>query len=283
MDSLEGKVSVITGAASGIGLALAERSAREGMKVVLADVEPDALEQAVASIGALGAEALGVVTDVSDERSVETLADRSFDAFGAVHLLCNNAGVATGGVSWEAPRSDWEWVFGVNVHGVLNGIRAFVPRMLAQREGHIVNTASMAGLTSMPLSSVYCTSKHAVVAISECLFHELATVGGGVVGCTVLCPEGVNTAINRSARNRPDSLARGPGKPMGEDAVVAGLDKTVEDGVPPSAMADRVFEAVAEGRFYALPPEGNPWRDACHSRLDQIRTQSNPRLVITEA
>src|ERR1019366_5622775 len=169
MRELRGKVAVVTGAASGIGRAMAERFAREGMKLVLADVQEKALSEARDAIASGGVEAIAVPTDVSKWEQVDALAKRTFEAYGAAHVLCNNAGVGVGGVAWEMSGADWDWVVGVNQWSVVHGIRAFVPRMIAQGEGHVVNTASMAGLVTAPGMSVYCATKHAVVAISECL------------------------------------------------------------------------------------------------------------------
>jgi NAD(P)-dependent dehydrogenase (short-subunit alcohol dehydrogenase family) len=283
MQEFQGKVAVITGAASGIGMALATQAAREGMKVVVADVESSALEHVATRLRSSGAEALAVRTDVARADSVQELAEKTLEAFGAVHLLCNNAGVFTGGASWEAPDADWDWVLGVNVYGVVHGIRSFVPILLAQTdESHIVNTASMAGLTTMPFSSVYSVSKHACVALSECLHHEMV-VAGGKVKVSVLCPEGIATRINTSFRNRPNEHGRkDDAAPAGEDAVLEGLDRLVGGGLDPSAMAERVFAGVRDERFYLLPPESSPWRSACHERLDQIRTATNPTFSISE-
>ena len=204
MRELRGKVAVVTGAASGIGRAMAERFAREGMKVVLADVQEKPLAEAREASAAAGAEVIAVPTDVSKWEQVEALARRAVEAFGAAHVLCNNAGVAVGGVAWETPVADWEWILGVNQWGVVHGIRAFVPRMIAQGEGHVVNTASMAGLVSAPGMSAYCATKHAVVTISECLHHDFAITGNaGTMHVSVLCPGWVKTNIAESVRNRP--------------------------------------------------------------------------------
>ena len=203
MKELKGKVAVITGAASGIGRALADRCVQEGMKAVLADVEVDALAKAEAGLKASGATVLAVPTDVSQARSVAALAQKTLEAFGAVHLLCNNAGVGSEAAIWESTLEEWEWVMGVNLWGVIHGVRAFVPIMLAQdTECHIVNTASMAGLISGPGLGAYKVTKHAVVSLSETLHHELAE-RAAKVRVSVLCPGFVNTRIMESARNRP--------------------------------------------------------------------------------
>src|SRR5438270_2220448 len=180
MQDLKGKVAVVTGAASGIGNAMATRFAEEGMRVVLADIEEGPLADAEKRLGDGGATVLGVPTDVSKGDQVDALAARTFDAFGTAHVVCNNAGVATGGPMWTLTESDWAWVLGVNLWGAIHGVRAFVPRLVEQGEGHVVNTASMAGLTSAPMMGPYNVSKHGVVTISETLAAELALHGSPV-------------------------------------------------------------------------------------------------------
>ncbi|HEV7732383.1 MAG TPA: SDR family NAD(P)-dependent oxidoreductase [Candidatus Binatia bacterium] len=284
MQDLRGKVAVVTGAASGIGRALATRFAGEGMRVVLADVEQTPLDAACAELAAQGHDVRAVRTDVSRADDVQRLAEATLDAFGKVHVVCNNAGVFTGGRSWQAPLSDYEWVLGVNVWGVLHGLRAFVPILLAQGEpAHIVNTASMAGVTSAPMAAAYYMSKHAVVALSESLFHELS-LEKTPVGVSVLCPEMVSTGIARSDRNRPAALERGeleddPGRDMVEGAI----RELIYLGVPPSEIADRVLSAVLENRFWILSKEGGTWRASCDARLEDIRLGRNPTLSVTGA
>jgi NAD(P)-dependent dehydrogenase (short-subunit alcohol dehydrogenase family) len=275
MKDFKSRVAVITGAASGIGRALAERCAREGMKVVLADVEPGALAEAEANLQAGGGTALAVRTDVSQAKDVEALAQKTLEAFGAVHLLCNNAGVATSGtVVWESSLRDWEWVIGVNLWGVIHGVRTFVPIMLAQdTECHIVNTASMSGLISFPRGSVYAVTKHGVVTLSETLHHELAE-RGGKVKVSVLCPGLVKTRIVDCARNRPELLAATA--PLGpvEAAGWETLRQQMQTGMPPAQVADAVFQAIREERFYILThPEGKDW---IRTRLEDILQERNP-------
>src|SRR5947209_3090517 len=211
MQEFKDKVAVITGAASGIGRALTDRCVQEGMRVVLADVEVETLTKTEASMKASGATVLAVRTDVSQARDVEALAQKTLNTFGAVHLLCNNAGVASEAVVWESTIAEWEWVMGVNLWSVIHGVRVFVPIMLAQdTECHIVNTASMAGLISGPGLGAYKVTKHGVVALSETLYHELAE-RGAKVKVSVLCPGVVSTRIMEGGRNRPGHLpAAGP-------------------------------------------------------------------------
>jgi len=281
MREFAGRVAVVTGAASGIGRALAERFGREGMKVVLADVEGEALSAAAKALEGDGIEALAVVTDVSSADDVSALAEKTLEAFGGVHVVCNNAGVFTGGPSWEAPLSDYEWVLGVNVWGVIHGIRSFVPILLDQGEdGHVVNTASMAAVTSAPLSGAYFASKHAVLSLSETLHHEL-TSRGAKIGVSALCPEVIATRIGESGRNRPEHLARKDGDDSPErDLVEGAIQAAVQQGIPPSQLAERVLDAIREQRFYILSEEGDPWRGACHQRLDDIRAGRNPSLAV---
>jgi NAD(P)-dependent dehydrogenase (short-subunit alcohol dehydrogenase family) len=254
MREFQGKVAVITGAASGIGRAIAERCAREGMRVVLADVEKPALEQTAAQMEAAGATVLPVVTDVSKLADMESLAGRTFDTFGGVHLLVNNAGVGAGSYAWETSTKDWTWVLGVNLWGVIHGLQLFVPRMLAQgEEGHIVNTASAAGLIAYHLSAPYLVTKHAVVALSEKLYYDLA-MSGAKVKASVLCPGWVRTRIMDGERNRPPELAndRERAPTPAEEKAVEAYRQACETGMPPEAVADLVFDAIREERFYIL-------------------------------
>jgi NAD(P)-dependent dehydrogenase (short-subunit alcohol dehydrogenase family) len=253
MDTFEGKTAVVTGAASGIGLALARRFGAEGMKLVLADIEADALDQATDALRAEGAEVVSRVTDVSKGDQVDALAAAALDAFGAVHLVANNAGVGGGGQMDTLTTADWEWVLGVNLWGVIHGMRVFLPMLLEQGEGHIVNTASVAGLFAAPFMGPYNASKFAVVALSETTYNELAMVGSPV-GISVLCPSWVRTRIHESARNRPDEL-RGPdaGAEAERDEMVAGvIAGLIAGGISPEDVADQVVDAVAAKRFYIL-------------------------------
>jgi len=274
MKDFKDKVAVITGAASGIGRALADRCVQEGMKAVLADVEAEPLATAEASLKASGATVLAVQTDVSQVRDVEALAQKTMEAFGAVHVLCNNAGVGTEAAVWESTLAEWEWIVGVNLWGVVHGVRVFVPLMLAQdAECHIVNTASTAGLISGPGLGAYKVTKHGVVTLSETLHHELAE-RGAKVKVSVLCPGIVNTRIMESARNRPGDLSpTGPRGPASEERWEA-LRRLVPAGMPAAQVADAVFEALRKDRFYILThPEG---KEAVRTRMEDILQERNP-------
>jgi NAD(P)-dependent dehydrogenase (short-subunit alcohol dehydrogenase family) len=246
-----GKVAVVTGAASGIGLGLAERFARDGLDVVLADVEEEALASAAARIGALGVETLAVATDVSDSRAVVALADAAVARFGSVHVVCNNAGVSSGADPWFGPLSAWDWVLGVNLWGVIHGVRAFLPILINQGEGHIVNTASIAGLNpgSGPM---YAASKHAVVALSEELYKTTKIVGLPV-GVSVLCPGWVRTAIMDADRNWPARLGESPSSAVAADVMRPHFERAIDAGTDPATIADVVAEAIVSGRFWILP------------------------------
>jgi NAD(P)-dependent dehydrogenase (short-subunit alcohol dehydrogenase family) len=249
----KGKVAVITGGASGLGLAIAHRAAKEGMKLVLADIEQAALTKAEDELKRAGAEVIGVKTDVSKAADVEALAKKTLDAFGKVHLVCNNAGV--GGIrlkTWEASLEDWQWVLGVNVWGVIHGVRTFTPIMLAQDEPcHMVNTASVAGLLSPSGMSVYNVSKHAVVALSETMFQDLA-LAKAKLQVSVLCPAFVSTGIWNSARNRPKELSAGidaAEEKRRAEEVKAVLDK---GRLTAADVANMVFAAIEAEKFYII-------------------------------
>ena len=281
MKEFKGKVAVVTGAASGIGLALAHRFAQAGMRVVLADVEPAALADAARAVGAGGAETLAVRTDVSKAADVEALASRAQAAFGAVHVLCNNAGVAISGPTWLQTLSDWEWVLGVNLWGVIHGVRVFTPIMLAQGdEAHIVNTASIAGMLCGPGTSVYNVSKHGVVALSETLHHELALLAAPVK-VSVLCPGFVSTRILDSARNRPAQLADTAAALPGRDEMEQAVRQLIATGLPPEQVAAVVFDAIRAERFYVFPhPE---WIERIRARMEDIVAARNPTTLSFDA
>lgn len=277
MKQFRDKVAVITGAASGIGRAIAERCAQEGMQVVLADVEEAALAQAEQELKAAGATVLAVRTDVSRAGDVEALAQKTLQAFGAVHLLANNAGVGAGGSIWESTLADWEWVIGVNLWGVIHGLRVFVPLMLAQEtEGHIVNTASLAGLLSYHPGAPYQVTKHGVVALSEQLYTSLAQ-RNAKVKVSVLCPGWVNTRIMDSERNRPGELRNESGDlPTGPEAeaIVQSMRDAAQAGLSPRQVAEQVFDAIRDEQFYILThPEYN---EAIRQRMENILQLRNP-------
>src|SRR5947208_5347633 len=251
MKNFQGKVAVVTGADSGIGRALAGKSAQEGMKVVLADVEESALWQAEAELQASGAQVLAVRTDVSQADEVEALAKITFETYGAVHLLFNNAGVGAGTTVWESSLADWKWVLGVNLWGVIHGIRFFVPRMLAQEsEGHIVNTASSAGLVASSGLGMYKVSKHGVVTLSETLALELAA-REAKLKASVLCPEWVKTRLTHADRNRAQALANAP-QEQHTSTETAGMAERViqvmssleKAGLLPTNVSQMDFEAI---------------------------------------
>jgi NAD(P)-dependent dehydrogenase (short-subunit alcohol dehydrogenase family) len=279
MKTLRDRVAVVTGAASGIGLAMAERFAAEGMKVVLADVEASALAAAEARVAGTGAATLAVRTDVSRAADVEALAAATVERFGAVHVLCNNAGVAGDGIpTWEQSLESWQWVLGVNLWGVIHGIRSFVPRMLAHGdEAHVVNTASMAGHLSMPFLASYDATKHAVVTISESLHYELEIMGARV-RVSVLCPGFVRTNILDSARNRPPELQDDAQRSEAAQAFQMSFRGFVDAGKPPSDVADVVTAAIRGERFWIFPhPE---MLDAVRHRGEMIVAQQNPTLSL---
>ncbi|MEZ5621186.1 MAG: SDR family oxidoreductase [Burkholderiaceae bacterium] len=257
MKHTEGRVAVITGAASGFGLEAARIAARRGMKVVMADVQPDALELSAHDVGAIGAEVMPYRLDVSRAQEVDALAAAVRDRFGAPHFVFNNAGVGAGGLLWEHTAKDWDWVFGVNLLGVAHGVRAFTPMMLAAAEadpsyvGHLVNTASMAGLLAPPNMGVYNASKAAVVSLTETLYHDLSLVTDRV-RAHLLCPYFVPTAIHLSERNRPAELREAGAGPTRSQMIAAAMsEKAVTSGrVSAAQVAQLVFDAMAEDRFY---------------------------------
>jgi NAD(P)-dependent dehydrogenase (short-subunit alcohol dehydrogenase family) len=270
MDELAGKVAVITGGASGIGLAIAERLAADGVKLVLADVEQARLDAAVAKLGAAGADVIGVVTDVAKKPSVEALRDAALQRHPAVHLLFNNAGIQVAGRSWETTVGQWEWILGVNLWGVIHGLQAFVPHMIGHGEpGHVVNTASMAGLLSMPYMGAYQVTKHAVVTLTESLAAELKEVAPQL-GASVLCPAFVQTNLHQAERNRPDALHDGEGA----DALTAqflrdSIKGLIEAGKPTGVIAEAVVQAIRARTLHIIThPEVMPVFEA---RVQSIR------------
>jgi NAD(P)-dependent dehydrogenase (short-subunit alcohol dehydrogenase family) len=254
MKDFRDKVAVITGGASGLGLAMARRFAAEGMKLVLADIEEEALRKVETEFRKAGVPVIGIWTDVSRAQDIERLAEKTLATFGAVHLLCNNAGVAPGGRVWEHTVADWEWVMGVNVWGVIHGVRTFLPIMLREDvECHVVNTASVAGLLSVPNMGLYCVSKHAVVTLTECLHHDLAQ-RNAKVGVSLLCPAYVPTGIIDSERNRPAMLRNPPRtKTPEEQAQEEQMRHAVQSGkISAEHVAEMVYSAVHANRFYIV-------------------------------
>jgi NAD(P)-dependent dehydrogenase (short-subunit alcohol dehydrogenase family) len=280
MKEFKGKVAVITGAASGIGFGLAERCAKEGMKVILAGINEDTLKKAEKDIKKTGATTLVVKTDVSRASDVEALAKKTLDTFGAVHLLFNNAGVSAGFSVWESTLADWQWTLGVNLWGVIHGVHFFVPIMIKQGiECHIVNTAGGAGLVSPPYSP-YAVAKHGVVALSEILYRELEQ-GGHNIGVSVLCPGFIKTRAMDAERNRPAELQNAPGEGSTgttDPAVKAMLKisrQLIDNGMPPQQLADIVFSAIKEKKFYILP-NAEMLKPMIQARMEDILQERNP-------
>jgi len=265
---------VVTGAASGIGRGLARHAARERMQVVLADVEPEALDEAAAEVTQLGAETLAVRTDVSRESDVQALAAAAYEHFGAVHLLCNNAGVFQAGVVWQRTQADWDWVVAVNVWGILHGIRAFVPRLLEQGgDAHIVNTASMAGLISVAYSGPYVVSKFAAAALTECLAHDLRAQEAPI-GVSCLVPGLVDTRIADSTRNRPDEPPSEVTAPDHHFVAQVLREQTTTGGRHPDEVAAIVFDAVRAGQFWIPTTDG--YDDLIRGRYEALLERRMP-------
>ncbi|MFZ6849621.1 SDR family oxidoreductase [Undibacterium sp. RuRC25W] len=261
MKVFKDRVAVITGAASGFGREFALIGARLGMKLVLADVQPDALDKIKVELEEQGAQVLAMLCDVRHAEQVQALADATMARFGAVHLVFNNAGVGSGGLIWENTQADWEWVLGVNLWGVIHGTRIFTNLMLAcaktdpAYEGHIVNTASMAGLLNAPTMGVYNVSKHAVVSLSESLYQDLQLVEAPI-GASVLCPYFVPTGISQSHRNRPEDV-KGDAPTASQRAAQAMSDKAVTSGkVTAQEVAENTFKAISEQQFYIFSHPG---------------------------
>lgn len=275
MKQFKDRVAVVTGGASGLGRAMAVRFAREGMKVVLADIEETVLNATVEEFLSAGHDAIGVRCDVSKGEDVEALAQKTLKHFGAVHVVCNNAGVAPGGVIWEHTTKDWEWAMGPNVWGVIHGVRVFTPILLNQNsEGHIVNTASVAGLLTLPGMGLYCVTKHAVVSLTECLHHDLVA-HSDKVRCSVLCPAYVPTRIAESERNRPQHLS--DDRPKSEEDIrrEENMRHAVASGkISADQVADAVFDAVRDERFYILTHQRI--KPAIETRMQDILLERLP-------
>ena len=277
MKDFAGKTAVVTGAASGIGFALAERFAAAHMRVVLADIEEDALDRAVKQLQERQADVIGVTVDTRVRESVFDLAERAIDTFGKVHVLCNNAGVAStssgNAAIWELSSAEWDWVLGVNFNGVLYGLQAFVPHMLEHGEsGHIVNTASLAAL--MPGGGTYGVSKHGVLVLTETLHNDLKA-RGAAIGASVLCPGFVNTRIYDAERNRPAELRNQSSE--GASETMAAARAMLEQGKAPAVVAEAVAQSIEEDRLYILPHPA--WDDFLKSRLDHILARGGPATL----
>lgn len=268
MKDLAGKTAVVTGAAAGIGLALTERFVAAGMSVVMADIEEDALAASATRLESDGASVLGVLTDVRDPEAVVALRDQALSVHGSVHVLCNNAGVAPGGPMAETTPADWRWAVDVNVLGVAHGVTTFAQLFIDQGEGHIINTASEAGLVTNPALGLYCATKHAVVGMSEALWREVHPQG---VGVSVLCPNLVDTKIFESERNRTDGaeMAAGAAATMAPLREVIGVM-----GIPTSEVADAVHDAVVSDRFWVLTHELT--QPAAQRRFADLEAGRNP-------
>jgi NAD(P)-dependent dehydrogenase (short-subunit alcohol dehydrogenase family) len=279
MKEFKDKVAVITGAASGIGRAIADRCVSEGMSVVLADIDGAALSQAGTELKAAGRNVIGVKTDVSKRGEVEALARETMHAFGQVHLLFNNAGVAGGGAAWEATWNDWEWVVGVNLWGVIHGIKVFTPLMMAQNtECHIVNTSSTAGLITGGGAAPYAVTKHAVVALTEGLYLSLQQ-RKSLVKVSLLCPGLVRTNIADTELHRPAEFRNEP-IPLSPEmqAGLAAFKAALQASMPPTQVADAVFDAIKQEQFYILPdPE---WIEAVQLRTEKLLRMENPQNPI---
>jgi NAD(P)-dependent dehydrogenase (short-subunit alcohol dehydrogenase family) len=280
MKIFKDKVAVITGGASGFGREFANIGAKLGMKLVLADVAQEALDKAQAELEAQGVQVLAMRCDVRKVEQVQALADATMARFGAVHLLFNNAGVGSGGLVWENTQADWEWVLGVNLWGVIHGVRIFTPLMLEcakadpAYEGHIVNTASMAGLLNAPTMGVYNVSKHAVVSLSESLYHDLKLVQAPI-GASVLCPYFVPTGISQSHRNRPEDVKNDAKPTASQLAAQAMSDKAVTSGkVTAQQVAEWTFDAIRNQGFYIYSHPGALGN--VQKRMEDIVTQRNP-------
>ncbi|CUI02935.1 SDR family oxidoreductase [Massilia sp. P8910] len=280
MKNFQDKVAVITGGASGLGREFAKRAASLGMKLVLADVQQDALDATKSELEGEGAQVLAMLCDVRKGEQVQALADATMARFGAVHLVFNNAGVGSGGLIWENSEADWEWVLGVNLWGVIHGVRIFTRLMLEcakddpQYEGHIVNTASMAGLLNAPTMGVYNVSKHAVVSLSETLYHDLQLVEAPI-GASVLCPYFVPTGIGQSHRNRPEDVKMTGGPTASQKAAQAMTVKAVESGkVSAGDVAQITFDAIRDGQFYIYSHPGALGNVA--ERMEEIVKGINP-------
>ena len=280
METFEGKVAVVTGGASGLGLAMAQRFADAGMNSVIGDIEAEPLAMAEAAIAAKGVKVLPRRTDVAKAEDVEALAESAYKAFGGVHVLCNNAGIGgSPGAMWELSLEDWRWVVDVDLWSVVHGVRSFVPRMIASgEEAHVVNTASLAGLVSGAVGGPYTVAKFGVVALSEQLYYELGRAGHNI-GVSVLCPGFVNTNIYDSGRNRQPGYGEAANEPTAEaEQLRATLQAMREQMLQPAEIGDLVFEAVQSRSLYIIPTGSEALSDAVRARLEDVVERRNPPL-----
>lgn len=271
MDALQGRVAVVTGAASGIGRAVAERLVDEGMKVALADIEEDRLAEVTASLSDRGGEVIGVPTDVRHEEAIQALADATIDAFGAVHVVHNNAGVVTSAPLDQLTTADWEWTLGVDLWSVIFGMKIFLPLIKEAGEGHIVNTASTAGLQSAPGIGPYNVAKFGVVAITETLALELGDIPA--INASVLCPGAINTQIAASARNRPDELADHVETDVGRNFIEGAGALLANKGKDPAEVADLVVHGITTNQFWLVTHE--PWKQIMVDRAQALATDGS--------
>lgn len=280
MKNLSGRVAVITGAGSGIGAAMARRFGAEGMKIVVSDIDLAAAQSTVAALADKGIDAFAVKTDVGDPAQVRSLADAAYQRYGAVHLLCNNAGVVPAGrhrLVWEIPPEDWTWSNQVNCMGVVHGIHHFVPRMLAQgEEGHVVTTASVAGLISSAGSVAYSAAKHAAVRVTEALYAGLLEKQAPI-GVTLLCPGLVNTRIYESERSRPAELQPDAGAAPESPELQAVADQLYRNAISPDEVAEQVLQAVLDKQFYLLTTTA--FDDAIRDRAQAVLERRNPEFA----
>lgn len=277
MQDFRDKVAVITGGASGIGLAYAERFGAAGAKIVLADIEKAKLDEAVAQLSAKGISTIGVITDVTKYESVQALAATARERFGKIHLVFNNAGVSITGPTWEQSLDDWRWVHDVNVFGIIHGIKAFVPILLEQNEpAHVINTASLASFNGTGDHGPYCSSKAAALSISQALFSELRG-RLAAIGVTVVCPGMVATAINRSWRTRPKDHTPWSDREFANETFMDQSDKFQAAGIPATEVADLVFDAVRDGQFYVFT--GENWDAYLEAFVGPAMRAKNPPVL----